>query len=76
METLYIGALFVTIGLLNAPFFELEHEENIREELAHLAVVMSRFRDQNVIGCELFLFSQKLELKSFPTPYRLSESSF
>ena len=73
---LFNGVSFVPIALLSPEFFELEGIESMGDKLGILAVVMSRFRDQNVIGCEFFLFSQKLEPKSFPTPYRLSESSF
>ena len=67
---------FIPIALLSPEFFELEGIESMGDKLVILVVVMSRFRDQNVIGRDFFLFSQKVELKSFPTPYRLSHSFF
>ena len=73
---LFRGVSFVPIALLNPEFFASEEQKEQRQELFILAVVISRFRDQNVIGEGFFLFSQKLDKKCFPTPYRLSWSSF
>ena len=43
---------FIPIALLSPEFFELEGIESMGDKLAILVVVMSRFRDQNVIGFE------------------------
>ena len=75
-KMLFSGVSFVPIALLNPEFFASEEQKEQRQELFILAVVISRFRDQNVIGEENFWFSQKLDKKCFPTPYRLSRSSF
>ena len=49
---LFSGVSFVPIALLNPEFFASEEQKEQRQELFILAVVISRFRDQNVIGEE------------------------